>query len=85
MGTIKGEETYIGKAVWIFTVSYENLLREKKESSKLVSGLARSIWGIETLSERCVRKQTNTRAKELSQKKKSATVDFFEMWMRDKR
>lgn len=50
IGAIKGEETYIGKGAWINTISYENLLREK-ESSKLVTGMARSIWGLKPLSE----------------------------------
>lgn len=34
---------------------------------------------------RCVRKQINTQARELTPKKKAAVSNFFEMWMRDKR
>lgn len=84
IGTIKGEDIYIGKGTWISTISYETVTREK-ESSKFVSGLSRSVWGVKTLSERCVRKQSNTRTNELSPKKKAAVAHFFEMWMRDKR
>lgn len=59
IGTTKGEDVYIGKGSWISIISYENLLRER-ESSKFISGLSRSLWGIQPLSERCVRKQINT-------------------------
>lgn len=84
IGTTKGEDVYIGKGSWISIISYENLLRER-ESSKFISGLSRSLWGIQPLSERCVRKQINTQAIELTPKKKAAVAGFFEMWMRDKR
>lgn len=47
--------------------------------------VARSIWGLKPLSERCVRKEINTQARELTPKKKAAVSNFFEMWMRDKR
>lgn len=50
-----------------------------------MSGLSRSVWGVKTLSERCVRKQSNTQTNELSPKKKAAVGNFFEIWMRDKR
>ena len=63
---------------------YDELFRET-EPSKFITNTSYAVWGINTLSARCVRAQTNVAETQLTPSKKSAVLNVFNQWMVDKR
>jgi len=84
VGIIRDQKIYIGNKVWVPTIVYDEIMRET-EPSKFITNASYAVWGVETLSGRCVRAQTNVAEPELTPTKKSAILKMFEGWMRNKR
>ncbi|XP_071570625.1 uncharacterized protein [Temnothorax nylanderi] len=84
INALKERTTHIGDDVWIPTMIYEELMREK-EFSSFIRSACYAVWGPDKLAERSVREQRNVKEPILTPTKKSAVSSLFCHWMRDKR
>lgn len=65
----KERTTHIGNDVWIPTMIYEELMREK-EFSSFIKNACYAVWGPDKLAERSVREQRNVKEPSLTPTKK---------------
>ncbi|XP_039304643.1 uncharacterized protein LOC105205454 [Solenopsis invicta] len=84
INAFKERTTHIGNDVWIPTMIYEELMREK-EFTSFIKSACYAVWGPGKLAERSVREQRNVKEPTLTPTKKSAVSSLFCHWMRDKR
>ncbi|XP_039312517.1 BEN domain-containing protein 5-like [Solenopsis invicta] len=84
INAFKERTTHIGNDVWIPTMIYEELMREK-EFTSFIKSACYAVWGPDKLDERSVRGQRNVKEPTLTPTKKSAVSSLFCHWMRDKR
>lgn len=84
INTVKEQTIHIGNDVWIPTMIYDELMREK-EFSSFITNACYAVWGPDKLAERSVREQRNIKEPPLTPAKKGAVSSLFCQWMKDKK